>query len=242
MKLTNYRKFMVEKYYSFVPKISEEEFCTNHSRTKLKIEDFKEWISLYNDSNNKPIKTEPKLSKNKLEKQIEPKQNIEDRKTRRNRKTHLRQIRYYKSVVKTGKFTFSKDITKHSSRIKLFLNSENTFTIYRLALILAEDLNDCEHKVDLLLNELKKNKINIPDDFFKFQFTNKTSLPLEHIIEESTIELAPVVFEIDPSKNNKLISKREVPGTEELNSLCETSISNLQKSLAGVYKILEGLK
>lgn len=61
---------MVEKYYSFVPKISEEEFCTNHSRTKLKIEDFKEWISLYNDSNNKPIKTEPKLFKNKLKSEL----------------------------------------------------------------------------------------------------------------------------------------------------------------------------
>lgn len=50
------------------------------------------------------------------------------------------------------------------------------------------------------------------------------------------------MFEIDPSKNNKLISKREVPGTEELNSLWETSIRTLQKSLEGVYKILEELK
>lgn len=253
MVLTNYRKFMVEKYYSFEPLISKEEFCKNHSRTTIRVKDFEKWIVLYQDSLNSSIIPEKKI---RIKKQIDnafkvpvkaktspkPPIDMEKVKKERNHKTHLRQIRYFKSVVKTGKFSFSKDERKQTSRIKMFLESENTFKIYKLALILAEDLNNTEYKVDLLLKELKKNNINLPKDFFNFQFTNKNSLPLESFTEESSIELSPVVFEIDPLKNNKIILQNDIKEKEELNSLCENSISNLQATLAGVYKILEGLQ
>lgn len=253
MVLTNYRKFMVEKYYSFEPLISKEEFCKNHSRTTIHIEDFEEWISLYKDSKNSSIIPNKKTRKNKkIKKDLKipvkaktppkPPIDVENVKKERNHKTHLRQIRYFKSVVKTGKFSSSKDERKHISRIKMFIESENTFKIYKLALILAEDLNNAEYKIDLLLKELKKNNINIPEDFFKFQFTNKNSLPLEPFTEEDSVELSPVVFEIDPSKNNKIILQKDIKEKEELNSLCENSIRNLQATLAGVFKILEGLQ
>lgn len=250
MKLTNFRKAMVEKYYSFDPPISKEEFCKNHCRMKIDPIDFGIWVSLYEDSKsvsiasyNKSTRKKKKKSTSRREKTLlKPNCDIAKVNKERTRLAQLRQIRYFKGVVKTGKFSFSQDPRKQKSRIKMFLEKDNCFRIYKLALILAEDLNDAECKIALLLKELKKHHVDIPDSFFDFQFTNKNSKPIESYVDEETKDTTSVVFEIDPTKNNKFALHNHFEEKEELNFLCEKSISNLKSTLAGVYKILEGLQ
>ena len=250
MKLTNFRKFMVEKYYSFDPPISKEEFCNNHSRTRIETKDFEEWLSLYENSKKDAIAADEQSKQKKKKNKISSKEKVklkpncdpEKIKKERNRLSHLQQIRYYKKVVKTGKFSFSKDSRKQKSRVQMFLEKENPFKIYKLALILAEDLNDAEFKIDLLLEELKKHNLDIPKGFFYFHFTNENSLPMEPDIDEDKSDTASVVFEIDPAKNGQISLQNNFAEKEELNILCENSISNLQTTLVGVYKILEGLQ
>jgi hypothetical protein len=241
---------MVEKYYSFDPPISKQEFCNNYSRTRIETADFEEWISLYENLKNEALELAEEINqkkkKNKISSkekvQLKPNCNVEKIKRERNRLSHLKQIRYYKSVVKTGKFSFSKDPKKQKSRVQMFLEKENPFKIYKLALILSEDLNDAEFKIELLLEELKKHNLDIPKAFFNFHFTNKNSLPIEPYIDEDKSDLASVVFEIDPAKNGKISLQNNIAEKKDLNLLCERSISDLQSTLVGVYKILEGLQ
>ena len=109
MKLTNFRKFMVEKYYSFDPPISKQEFCNNYSRTRIETADFEEWISLYENLKNEALELAEEINqkkkKNKISSkekvQLKPNCNVEKIKRERNRLSHLKQIRYYKNVVKT---------------------------------------------------------------------------------------------------------------------------------------------
>lgn len=124
----------------------------------------------------------------------------------------------------------------------MVLEKENPFKIYKLTLILAEHLNAAEFKIDLLLEELKKQNLDIPKGFFYFHFTNENSLPMEPDIDEDKSDIASVVFEIDPIKNGQISLQNNFAEKEELNILCEKSISNLQSTLVGVYKILEGLQ
>jgi len=248
MQLTNYRKFMVEKYYSFEPVLSIEDFCKNHSRIKIKVEEFEKWLSLYENTKTKTNISSTKLIKKDKKKKsssyniskITKDEYIDKLKKERNHKTHLNQIRYLKKVVREGKISFSKDSRKNKQRIKMFLENDNPYKIYKLASILAENLHDSEYKIELLLKELKKNHIVIPKEFFNYQFTNKNSISIESNIEETKDE-SPVVFEINPKNNNTITVQNEIVNKEDLQSFCKKSVNDLQKALVGIYKLMESM-
>jgi hypothetical protein len=248
MKLTNYQKFIVEKFKSLDPPISKEEFCKTHKRVRIEIEDFVEWVSLYENSKNIAKSPSFKSRKKNKGKKLSTDKNIkitndeyiEKLRKERNHKTHLSQIRYLKNIVRTGEVPFSKDTRRQKQRISMFLEKENPYKIYKLAYILAENLNDSEYKIELLLKELKRNHIEIPNDFFNYQFINKNSASIESY-EKEKIDTSSVVYEINPANNNKIKLKNKIEIDEDLQLLCKKSVNNLQKALASVYKIMESM-
>lgn len=68
MVLTNYRKFIVERYLELDDKITIEDYCQNICKAYVKVKDFKIWLRLY-DFQPLRIKLEKKLECSKKETQ-----------------------------------------------------------------------------------------------------------------------------------------------------------------------------
>lgn len=249
MKLTNYRKFMVEKYNSFDPPISKQEFCSNHSRGNIKVEDFGIWINLYDEYKREGVKPKIKVktakakyssSKKEVKKKVKPvetKKAIEEKNKKLKKASQLKQIKRYRKIVISERYLFSKDIKKHNFRFKMFFNEEHSSQIYRLSLFLAKDLNRAETYLQYVKKKLIISQKEIKELKDKLTSVQKS---LDFELERHPSQ---IVFEIDPSKENKTIQRNEeYLEKEELNSLCESSINNLKTSLAGVYKILGSLQ
>lgn len=250
MKLTNYRKFMVKKFNSFDPPITKQEFCSNHSRENIKVEDFGIWINLYDKYKREGAKPKNKVkiakaknpsSKKEVKKKVKPvetKKAIEEKNKKLKKASQLKQIKRYRNVVISERYLFSKDKKTHNFRFKMFFNEEHSSQIYRLALFLAKDLNRAETNLKYVKNKLIISQKEIKELKDKLTSVQKS---LDFELERHPSQ---IVFEIDPSKEeNKTIQrKEEYLEKEELNSLCESSINNLKTSLAGVYKILGSLQ
>lgn len=177
-KLTNFRKYMVEKFYSLSKEITAEDFCNNYSVKKLHLEDFIEWIELYEKANDKITlkKSNPNQQSKKKNQRNEYKKQYQDRK-----------IRCYKEMVKNGEFKFSNDEKINSTMCDMFICDESPSKIYKLALLLAEPVIDHNFRI----KNLNKN--------VNFQLKTNNKEDLNKALINITSKLETIVFEIDPS-------------------------------------------
>lgn len=177
-KLTNFRKYMVEKFYSLSKEITVEEFCNNHSVKKLHLEDFIEWIELYENETGKITlkKSHHNQQSKKKNQRNEYKKQYQDRK-----------IRYYKEMVKNGEFKFSNDEKINSTMCDMFICDEAPSKIYKLALLLAEPIFDHNFRI----KDLNEN--------VNFQLKTNNKEDLNKAIINITSKLETIAFEIDPS-------------------------------------------
>jgi hypothetical protein len=229
---------MVEKYNSFDPPISKEEFCSNHSRSKVTVEDFGIWINLYDEyisACDKPKHVSLKKPNLNI-KSVKNKLTCEEKKKRKKEVLQLKQIQNYRNIVISEKYLFSNEERKHIYRFDMFFNDTSASQIYRLGLYLARDLKRAETH----LEDVNKKLITAEYQIKKLE-ENLTSVQksLDFELERHPSQ---IVFEINPSKHNQVVAKEESLEKEELSYLCESSITNLKASLSGVYKILGGLQ
>ncbi|MCY1152921.1 MAG: hypothetical protein OWP43_10955 [Sphaerochaetaceae bacterium] len=202
VKLTNYRKYMVEKFYSLSNEITVEEYCNKYSVDTLHLEDFIKWIELYENSAGKitlkkSYNIQP-LKKKNIQRKIQPKmQSTNAYKEKRDELKCLYQtnrIKNYKTMVKKGRVKFSDNKKDNSVMCNMYLCDDDPSKIYKLALLLAETLVDYEFEIRYLQRLL--NRQLMPN------INNKKDLKrpgLNSFLNPSTVELDAIAFEIDPS-------------------------------------------
>ncbi|NCD05725.1 MAG: hypothetical protein EOL97_06355 [Spirochaetia bacterium] len=192
IKLTNYRKYMVEKFYSISEEITAEDFCNEYSVEKIHLEDFIEWIELYENAAGKiPLKKQYQIQSckktdKKIQSEIDLTKTFKEIRDDLKNKYQLGMIRNFKAMVRDGEFKFSNNEKINYSMCNMYLCDDDPSQIYKLALLLAESLE--EHNFRIKDFNRKDNIQPILNN------NNKESLI------KATSESERIAFVIDPSK------------------------------------------